>query len=60
LELESLVNPSSGGERTAATLAWSRELQAEGGKAVPSLGLETLTEFDPRKCRYRDGKWVEK
>jgi hypothetical protein len=60
LELESLLNPATEVERAAAALAWSRELQGDGGKAVPSLALETLTEFDPRKCRYRDGKWVEK
>ncbi len=23
------------------------------------LTLETLTEFNPRQCRYRDGRWTE-
>lgn len=27
-------------------------------KPVPSLVLESITEFDPAKCHYRDGKWV--
>lgn len=26
---------------------------------VPSLALESITEFDPAKCHYRDGKWVK-
>ena len=56
LEMESLVHPALGTERSA-TLAWGRELQGIGGQAVPSLALETLTEFDPRQCLYRDGKW---
>ena len=56
LEMESLVHPGLGSE-LSATLAWSRELQGTGSQAVPSLSLETLTEFDPRQCLYRDGKW---
>jgi len=60
LEMESLVHPASNTEPAAASAHWSRELQGKGGKAVPSLSLETLTEFDPRKCMYRDGKWVER
>lgn len=60
LELDALLNPTAATSEQAASLAWSRELQGAGGKAVPSLSLETLTEFDPRKCVWRDGKWVEK
>lgn len=59
LELDALLHPTAASEQ-AASLAWSRELQGAGGKAVPSLSLETLTEFDPRQCLWRDGKWVEK
>jgi hypothetical protein len=60
LELDALLNPTAATSEQAASLAWSRELQGAGGKAVPSLSLETLTEFDPRQCIWRDGKWVEK
>ena len=60
LELDALLNPTAATSEQAASLAWSRELQGVGGKAVPSLALETLTEFDPRQCLWREGKWVEK
>jgi hypothetical protein len=60
LELDALLNPTAATSEQAASLAWSRELQGAGGKAVPSLSLETLTEFDPRQCIWREGKWVEK
>jgi hypothetical protein len=38
--------------------SWSRIVEREGRTPVPSLTLEALTEFDPRKCLYRDGRWV--
>jgi hypothetical protein len=60
LELDSLLHPSAAASERAASLSWSRELTGAGNKAVPSLALETLTEFDPRKCLWRDGEWVEK
>jgi hypothetical protein len=60
LELDALLHPAAATSEPAASLAWSRELQGAGGKAVPSLSLETLTEFDPRQCVWREGKWVEK
>jgi hypothetical protein len=60
LELDALLQPTAATSEPAASLAWSRELQGIGGKAVPSLSLETLTEFDPRQCVWREGKWVEK
>ena len=28
-------------------------------RPIPSLHLETITKFDPQKCHYRNGKWVE-
>lgn len=60
LEMEAIVNPKGVANRAAAPAAWSRQVQGEGGKPVPSLALETLTEFDPRKCRFRGGEWVER
>jgi ribosomal protein S27E len=38
---------------------WSRTVQL--GRFFPSrdLTLDTLTEFNPRQCRYRDGRWTE-
>jgi hypothetical protein len=38
---------------------WSSLLRAGRLDPVLGLSLETVTEFDPRKCRYRNGKWVE-
>jgi hypothetical protein len=40
-----------------APLAWS-QIGSEGAAPVPSLRLETLTEFDPRHCLYRNGRWT--
>lgn len=41
-----------------ATLLWHPP--ATGRLApLPVLSLETLTEFDPRKSHYQDGKWVD-
>ena len=38
---------------------WSQTVRLGRVDPVPSLSLETLTEFDPRKCVFRDGQWVE-
>ena len=37
----------------------SQQARIGGLAPLPSLDLETLTEFDPRKCVFRDGKWTE-
>ena len=37
---------------------WSSLLQVHQLSPVASLSLETITEFDPRKCLYRNGTWV--
>ncbi len=37
---------------------WSSLLQARQLNPVTPLSLETITEFDPRKCLYRNGAWV--
>lgn len=36
---------------------WSRIVDREGTAPVPSLSLESLTEFDPRECVFSDGQW---
>lgn len=41
-----------------AGASWSQIMAGRVPRPVPSLSLETLTEFDPRECEYRDGKWV--
>jgi hypothetical protein len=38
---------------------WSTVLQSGRLKPVLRLSLDTVTDFDLRKCRYRNGKWVE-
>jgi hypothetical protein len=38
-------------------LSWSQIGGAGAAAPVPSLRLETITEFDPRQCLYRDGSW---
>ncbi len=43
----------------ASPKSWSRILTLGGDRPVPSLSLETITEFDPRKCLFRNGRWVE-
>ena len=41
-----------------APLSWSQIGGAGATNPVPTLRLETLTEFDPRQCVYRDGRWT--
>jgi len=36
---------------------WTSAMKAGGLSPLPSLALESLTEFDPRACVFRDGKW---
>jgi len=55
-----LSNPENPAAEQAKPEAerWSRIVEREETVPVPSLTLETLTEFDPRECLYRDGQWV--
>jgi hypothetical protein len=48
------------GAATTSTGAdsWSRVLNTGQTEAIPPLTLETVTEFDPRACVFRKGKWV--
>jgi hypothetical protein len=48
-----------GKKEAAEPKGWSTVLQSGRLKPVVSLSLDTITDIDPRKCRYRGGKWVE-
>lgn len=48
--------PTVSGPRVAS--GWSLVTDPKGARPVPVLSLELLTEFDPRECHYRNGKWV--
>jgi len=37
--------------------SWSQLVERNELTPVRPLSLETLTEFDPRECVYRDGRW---
>jgi hypothetical protein len=49
--MDSVAQPGA----AAREVSWSQLTDQE---PVPALDLLTLTEFDPRKCHYRDGQWV--
>ncbi len=63
--LELALSPKSGGaidlDRKAAESksSWSDSIRRHGSRPLPALSLETLTEFNPRECHFRDGKWLE-
>src|SRR5262249_6907539 len=41
-----------------AAMSWSAILEARQATPVLPLSLDTITEFDPRKCLYRNGVWT--
>jgi len=45
-------------ERTPDVGNWSGSLLSGGMEPLPRLSLQTLTEFDPTECVFRNGKWV--
>jgi hypothetical protein len=54
----------AGGEEAARKEAgdakgWSSLLQSGRLSPVMRLSLETVTDIDPRKTRYRNSRWVE-
>lgn len=61
LELERMpsgeANTASSPSTKKARTQWSRSVQQGEFAPLPPLSLETLTEFDPRKNIFRDGKW---
>jgi hypothetical protein len=52
------ILPAESAAKKGASGGWSRALSNQL-TPVPLLSLETITEFDPRKCVFRDGTWVE-
>jgi hypothetical protein len=56
--LEQLSRGDTGDKTSAGETKWSSILQSRQVGSVPVLSLETVSEFDPRKCLYREGKWV--
>jgi hypothetical protein len=57
---EQMLGGADGGAKKKAddSKGWSSVLQRRQQKPVLPLSLETSTEFDPRKCHYRNGTWV--
>jgi hypothetical protein len=39
--------------------SWSQAVQTGGLAPLPSIDLLSLTEFDPRECLFRGGKWIK-
>jgi hypothetical protein len=46
------------GKDAAISKSWSAVLQSRQLSPVLPLSLDTITNFDPRMCRYRNRKWV--
>lgn len=46
------------GVKADAPVSWQDSIARDGKSPIPALTLETITEFDPRKCQYRDGQWI--
>lgn len=43
---------------SAQEIGWTDTLRQMMIGPAPVLSLENITEFDPRKCHYRAGKWI--
>jgi hypothetical protein len=53
------VGANVGRKEARDTKSWSAVLQSRQLSPILPLSLETITRFDPRKCRYRNRQWVE-
>jgi hypothetical protein len=49
---------ATGSELVPQPTSWTAAVKSNGLAPLLSLELDTLTEFDPRACLYRDGKWT--
>ncbi len=56
--MDQLAGADAGGKEAAEAKGWSSVLQRHQLNPVLPLSLDTITEFDPRKCHYRNGVWV--
>ncbi|MBM4069232.1 MAG: hypothetical protein FJ271_09845 [Planctomycetes bacterium] len=54
--LDQLAGGANAGKRGEAS--WSSVIDTRQVSPAGTLSLETITEFDPRKCVYRGGVWV--
>lgn len=60
LALESQAVPTEADDEEGSVIAsWDEGRRANGYGPLPVIKLETITEFDPRECLYRDGKWID-
>ncbi len=58
--IEQQASDKVGDKKKVRETNWSAILQARQVSPVLPLSLETLTtDFNPRNCYYRNGKWVE-
>jgi hypothetical protein len=57
--LEQLGGEEAGRKEAADSKGWSGVLRSGRLTPVSRLSLDTVTDIDPRKSRYRNGKWVE-
>jgi len=53
------VAPAPTGDSKGTTRSWSQLIATGRTGSVTPLSLETITEFDPRECRFEKGKWVQ-
>jgi hypothetical protein len=55
---EQLLGEPVSDKKQLADNKWSSALQKQQRSPVLPLSLETITEFKPSRCHYRDGNWV--
>lgn len=57
--VEQILGPDTAVKKTSNDGKWTGLTSKRNRNPLPLLSLETITEFDPRKCHFRDGQWVE-
>lgn len=55
--LDQILPVDAAGKKIASG-GWARVLSSQPLNPTPVLTLETITEFDPRKCVFQKGTWV--
>ncbi len=56
--IDRLAGDNTDRKEPAVAPSWSALMRARNVGPVSPLSLETISEFDPRLCLYRDGAWV--